>query len=118
MHSKNSINKGVHSNWLKDRFDISASKLCYHDAQMRTTLTIDSDVAVLLQRLQQKKAQSFKQVVNDALRLGAEKMLIDKPAERKQYTHPCDLGALLVPLDDISSVLAMLDEEKDRSILE
>lgn len=39
---------------------------------MRTTLTLDDDVAVLLNRRAKLTGQSFKQVVNDALRNGLQ----------------------------------------------
>ena len=37
---------------------------------MRTTLTLDDDVAKLLEKKARKSGHSFKQVVNETLRLG------------------------------------------------
>jgi len=37
---------------------------------MRTTLTLDDDVAALLEKTRQLKGLSFKQIVNEALRAG------------------------------------------------
>jgi hypothetical protein len=84
---------------------------------MRTTLTLDDDVAAMLRQLQESRSVSFKEIVNDALRRGAEDLLTDKPAEWKQYTFPQNLGPFTVPVDDVSAVLATLDEEKDRHML-
>ena len=39
---------------------------------MRTTLTLDDDVAALLDRRTKLTGQSFKQVVNDAIRSGLQ----------------------------------------------
>ena len=41
---------------------------------MRTTLTLDPDVASLAQRLQRARGQSFKAIVNEALRSGLRAM--------------------------------------------
>lgn len=42
----------------------------HHDAFMRTTLTLDPDVAQLLEEERHRRHTTFKQVVNDALRRG------------------------------------------------
>jgi hypothetical protein len=47
---------------------------------MRTTLTIDDDVAALLQQAVRETGRSFKEVVNEALRAG--------------LTAPADLGPI------------------------
>src|SRR5713101_2905138 len=46
----------------------------YHLMPMRTTLTIDNDVAVELERLRRVRDASLKDVVNDALRRGLREM--------------------------------------------
>ena len=81
---------------------------------MRTTLTLDDDVAAMLRRLQQQQGTSFKQLVNDALRRGAESMSENKPREWKQYTFPVSSGPPTMPLDDISAIEEILDEEEYR----
>jgi hypothetical protein len=48
---------------------------------MRTTLTLDDDVASLLNKEARKSGESFKQVVNRFLRLG----LTAKPPARKPF---------------------------------
>ena len=42
--------------------------------RMRTTLTLDPDVAVLLRQIQRAHGRSFEAVVNDALRQGLRQM--------------------------------------------
>ena len=41
---------------------------------MRTTLTLDADVAAMLRRMQQAYGRNSKAVVNDALRQGLRQM--------------------------------------------
>ena len=41
---------------------------------MRTTLTLDDDVAAMLERLRKRKGATFKQLVNDALRTGLRQL--------------------------------------------
>ena len=48
---------------------------------MRTTLTLDDDVASLLKKEARQSGEPFKQVVNRFLRLG----LTAKPLERKPF---------------------------------
>ena len=48
---------------------------------MRTTLTIDDDVAVRLQRLRNERGDSLKAVVNEALRRGLEQMTARQPVQ-------------------------------------
>lgn len=56
---------------------------------MRTTLTLDDDVAKLLEKEQRRSGNSFKQVVNHFLRLG----LTTKPPARKPFkVKPINLG--------------------------
>ena len=42
----------------------------HHDAFMRTTLTLESDVAEQLERVARRSGKSFKAAVNEALRIG------------------------------------------------
>lgn len=77
---------------------------------MRTTITLDDDVAVELEKLRRKSGGTFKQVVNETLRAGL-RPAPRQPAERVQYTQPRDLGAL-VDVSDVSALLTVMDEEK------
>lgn len=54
---------------------------------MRTTLTIDDDVAALLTKEMRKSGEPFKQVVNRAIRLGltAPKQIVNNPFKVKPF---------------------------------
>jgi hypothetical protein len=79
---------------------------------MRTTLSLDDDVAALLERVQREKDATLKQVVNEALRQGLE--LMSRPAVPKKpfRTQPVNLGKCFFPnLDNTWDVLAEAEGE-------
>jgi hypothetical protein len=82
---------------------------------MRTTLTLDDDNAVRLERLRKQRDLSLKDVVNDAIRLGLNEM--DTPPKKREpfRTSVFDPGRSLVPIDNIGDVIEMLDEADLRS---
>jgi hypothetical protein len=82
---------------------------------MRTTLTIDDDVAAALERIRKTRKLSFKALVNDALRQGLKEMS-RPPRKIKPYkTKPVSLGRCLVgSFDDISEALAISEGENFR----
>ena len=51
---------------------------------MRTTLTLDDDVTVLLEKAQSKRKATMKEVVNDALRAGLAEIM-RPPAKSKPF---------------------------------
>ena len=77
---------------------------------MRTTLTLDPDVAARLERLRQRRDVPFKDVVNAALREGL-RALEEKPRpKRTTWTKPLSLGGFLIgPLDNVAEVLAVAE---------
>lgn len=79
---------------------------------MRTTLTIDDDVASALERLQRTRDASFKELVNEALRRGLREMAA-KPRRRNPFrTKAMDLGRPLVDnIDSIADTLAIAEGE-------
>jgi len=81
---------------------------------MRTTLTLDKDVAARLEQTAKKRRLPFKTVVNDALRAGLA--VFDKPVETAAFrTQGFDLGPSLVgSLDDVTGVLARIEGEDHR----
>ena len=82
---------------------------------MRTTLTLDEDVAKLLLRAQQTKRASLKAVVNEALRQGLLRM--DSPAtpRRRFETRSVNLGSCLIGnVDDVAEALAVAEGEAFR----
>jgi hypothetical protein len=82
---------------------------------MRTTLTLEKDVAVLLARLRREQKMTFKEIVNEALRLGLQRVTSSRKQHKTYVTHSLDLGRCLVGnLDDIAEVLAIVDGESYR----
>ena len=80
---------------------------------MRTTLTLDDDVAVKLKAA--AKHRPFKVVVNEVLRAGFS-ALEKRPRPRKPYRTPgFDLGPSLVgSLDNVEEVLSRAEGEDHR----
>lgn len=82
---------------------------------MRTTLTLDDDVAALLKRAQARRKEPLKKIVNDALREGLARMTAPRPQSALYRTPPMSLGRCLVgSLDDIAEVLALGEGEAFR----
>lgn len=78
---------------------------------MRTTLTIEADVAVQLERLRRRGDASLKDVVNEALRRGLQNMDA-RPRKHKPFkTKAFDLGEPLINLDNVSEALAHFEGE-------
>ncbi|MEW6742065.1 MAG: DUF2191 domain-containing protein [Planctomycetota bacterium] len=81
---------------------------------MRTTLTLEEDVARKAKSLARKLGRPFKEIINRALRLGLD--LVDKPGPRKPYrTQARPLG--LRPgfnLDNIQELIAHVEGEEAR----
>ena len=80
---------------------------------MRTTLSLDKDVAAALERLRKHGKASLKQVVNEALRRGLGQMAAPPAPPRKPFrTRSVSLGRCLVGnVDNISEVLAVAEGE-------
>ena len=83
---------------------------------MRTTLTLDDDVAIQLKRLCAERDERFKTVVNRALRAGLARLTAGPEASGGTYcTEPVSLGTPQLPsLDDIAEVLAVVEGEERR----
>lgn len=79
---------------------------------MRTTLTLDDDVAAGIERLRRARDANLKDIVNEVLRKG----LSDLSARPKQHdphqTEVVDLGRVRIPsIDNISESLAIAEGE-------
>lgn len=59
---------------------------------MRTTLTLDDDLANILIRETKKKGVSFKETVNATIRRGLEQEQIHASSRKKVVTRPHDFG--------------------------
>lgn len=79
---------------------------------MRTTLTIDDDVAAVLERLRRDRQTGLKDLVNEALRRGLEDMT-RRPKRREPFrTRSVALGRVrMASIDDIGEALAIAEGE-------
>ena len=79
---------------------------------MRTTLTIDDDVAAQLERLRRSRDVSLKELVNDVLRRGLREMGT-RPKRREPFrTQPIEgVTPLLDNYDNIAEILAYVEGE-------
>ena len=77
---------------------------------MRTTLTLDDDNAIRLERLRKQRDSSLKEVVNEVIRRGLD--AAEPPKKREPFrTVSYDPGKPFVPLNSVGDILEMLDEE-------
>ncbi|MEX2270339.1 MAG: hypothetical protein WD690_02630 [Vicinamibacterales bacterium] len=82
---------------------------------MRTTITVDDDVAVRLERVMEKRRQTWKAVVNEALRTGVEALEKGRPVAQPYRIRPVKMGASVVgSLDNIEEVLSRVEGEAHR----
>jgi hypothetical protein len=82
---------------------------------MRTTLTLDDDVAALLRRVQEARKVGLKDVVNEALRQGLQQMASPPPHRAPFRTRSVSLGRCLIGnVDDIAEALAVAEGEAFR----
>ncbi len=76
---------------------------------MRTTLTIDEDVAVQLARLRRERKQSLKDIVNNALGRGLRELQA-RPKRRREFrTTSHSMGSFLVNIDDVAEAIALAE---------
>ena len=79
---------------------------------MRTTLTIDDDVAAALENVRRKRDVSLKDIINEALRLGLRDMTARQKPHNVFRTKSVDLGRLRVAsIDNIAETLAIAESE-------
>ncbi len=82
---------------------------------MRTTLTIEDDVAAIIQRLRERRKASLKTVVNEALRQGLKQLQTPSRPQRRRRTTVVSLGSCLPGnLDDVAEALAIAEGENFR----
>ena len=79
---------------------------------MRTTLTLDEDVAAMLERLRTARRESLKDIVNEALRIGL-KQVATPPKSRSAFrTTAVDLGPCrFSSLDSVAEIVAVVEGE-------
>ena len=82
---------------------------------MRTTLTLDKDVAAVIERLRKARDASLKDIVNEALREGLRHMSAPPRRQASFRTGSVDLGrCLLAGVDNVAEVLAVTESESFR----
>lgn len=77
---------------------------------MRTTLTLDEDVAAMIERLRKSRNDSLKGLINEALRHGLKQMS-GRPKRREPFrTRAVSLGRCrLGSVDNVAEVLAIAE---------
>lgn len=82
---------------------------------MRTTLTLDADVASRLVEEQQRRGASFRHTVNAVLRAGLDGQGRARRPRARFRTTGFDLGPSLVgSLDNVEEVLSRIEGERHR----
>jgi hypothetical protein len=78
---------------------------------MRTTLTLEPDVAAQLERRRVEGRSSLKAEVNRLLRLGLERdrEIGRGPAGQRYRVEPFAVGELLVDVDDVTAALEIAE---------
>jgi hypothetical protein len=79
---------------------------------MRTTLTLDEDVALAVRRQVRGTGHPFKQVVNDLLRAGLQARAA--PPVRRYRLEPVSLGGVM-PGVDLDRALRLADALEDEA---
>lgn len=82
---------------------------------MRTTLTLDDDVAALVEGARKARQAPLRQVVNEALRLGLRDLVAPPVRRKPARTRSVSLGHCLVgSIDDVADALAIAEGESFR----
>lgn len=79
---------------------------------MRTTVTLDDDVAMALERLRRARGTKFKPLLNELLRAGLRQAQA-RPARRRRFrTRSVALGRSRIrSLDSVADALAVAEGE-------
>jgi hypothetical protein len=82
---------------------------------MRTTLTLDDDVAVALERLRKQRDAGLKELVNEALRRGLRDMSTRPKRREPVRTRSVALGRLRIAgIDNIAEALSIAEGETSK----
>lgn len=75
-------------------------------------MTLDDDVAAMLQRLRRERGLSLKALINDLIRAGLRQARAPRRAVKRFRTGSADLGPCLVGnVDNVSEILAIAEGE-------
>lgn len=79
---------------------------------MRTTLTIDDDVAAVLKKMRKDRDQPFKQLINETLRKGLSVSRPPSKSRKPFQTSEVALGRCRLPgVDNVAEALAIAEGE-------
>jgi hypothetical protein len=79
---------------------------------MRTTLTLDHDVADQVKRLQRERDASLKAIINDALRRGLRDMSTPRNPKKPFRIRPITgVKPVLSNVDNIAEIIAITEGE-------
>ena len=82
---------------------------------MRTTLTLEKDVAVTLDRLRRARRSSLKALINEALREGLKRIAAPDAGQGAFETATVDLGRCFADnVDDVAEAIAVAESETFR----
>jgi hypothetical protein len=82
---------------------------------MRTTLTLDDDVAALLERERRRRKVKLREIVNEALREGLARLDEPRTSGEPFRTATVSLGRCkMATLDDVADALALAEGESFR----
>jgi len=82
---------------------------------MRTTLTIDDDLAIQIERLRRDRDANLKDVVNEALRRGLREMTMRKKQRKPFRMEPLEgVVPRMSNMDNIAEVIAIGEGEAFR----
>ncbi|MDQ3648008.1 MAG: antitoxin [Actinomycetota bacterium] len=75
---------------------------------MRTTVTLEPDTRLLVERAMRERDLSFKQAVNQAIRAG----LASPSSAKRRYTTPRKLGPARIDLSKALRIAAELEDDE------
>lgn len=79
---------------------------------MRTTITLEKDVAAIIERLRKARRQPLKAIVNEALREGLKHIAAPRVQRPVFETRVVDVGRCrLGNIDNIAEVLAVAEAD-------
>jgi hypothetical protein len=92
---------------------LDASLRWHHDAKVRTTLTLDDDVARLVDDAVHRERRPMKQVINDALRRA-----LTPAASREELYRLTPHESAVRPGFDLAGLNRLADELEDEAIID
>jgi hypothetical protein len=82
---------------------------------MRTTLTLEDDVAAAIERRRREHRHTLKQEVNELLRVGLLNVDRDQPAAAGLQVEPWEGGRCLLPnVDNVAEVISIIEGDDHR----